>query len=148
MTGALAVASKYNLEPLKKVEGWGSLVRGHSASQIFSNIIPGKYLEVFDKKFNGESLIIFRRSDFDNLNMLSSMASKVSRYLMQIDRITTTYRDGDDPKKFIELIHEEARMGIEFTIVRSTSTSSDYFQSAVSSSDWDDVVLPKMKKKK
>lgn len=141
---ALALKSNnYSLTPVGSEDSWSQFTRKlGSASAIVSSIPVGKYLEVFDKKFNGDSFIIFRRRDFDNLNMLSSMSARVSRCLMQIDKMTTTYKDAENPKDVISLIHEEARMGIEFTVIPSTTSSGDYFNSySFDEHDEDDEVI-------
>jgi len=94
----------------------------------------------------GDCFIIFRRTDFDNLNMLSSMASKVRRCLVQIDRITTTFSNNEKPEQVIKLIHETAKLGIEFTVVSSSNSSSDYFSSYVIEENDDDLKMPKSRK--
>lgn len=147
--GALALPSKYNLEPSRKIDGWSRFIRETSAANIFSTIQAGKYLEISDKKFLNETLIIFRRTDFDNLNMMSSIATRATRFLLQIDRITTSFADSKDPKGVLELVHESARMGIEYTVIRSTDSASEYIQSALSSGeDYSNVPLPISRKKK
>src|SRR5579862_7048755 len=97
---------KYNLSPSFVFDGWSQFTRKFSsASSLIPNIPAGKYIEVKDKKLAGDCFIIFRRTDFDNLNMLSSMASKVTRCLVQIDRITTTFSNNEKPEQVIKLIH-------------------------------------------
>jgi hypothetical protein len=148
--GALAVISDYNLQPTTKHSSWSQFTRAFSAANILNSIPLGKYLEIADKKFNGDSLILFRRTDFDKLNMLSSRAAKASRYLIQIDRMTTTFTDSQDPKNVIQLIQEEARMGIEYTVQKSTTSAADYFRSTLvgDESDYADLPLPSKKKSK
>jgi hypothetical protein len=144
---SLAINEKYNLSPSFIAESWSQFIRnaGGSASSLIPHISMGKYVEVRDKKLAGDSLIIFRRTDFDNLNMLSSMASKVSRCLMQIDRVTTSFANSQNQSEIIQFIHEQARLGIEFTVVPSSSTASEYF-SSYRVDDNEDFVMPKSRK--
>jgi hypothetical protein len=79
------------------------------------------------------------------LNMLSGMASKVTRCLMQIDRVTTTFANGQNQNDVIQFIHEQAKLGIEFTVVPSSRTASDYFGSYKVDGD-DDFIMPKSRK--
>ena len=148
MTNALAINEKYNLSPSLLFESWSQFTRKFgSASSLIPQIPMGKYMEVGDKKFGGDRLIIIRRTDFDNLNMLSSMASKVTRCLMQIDRMTTTFNTSEKSQEVIKLIHEQARIGIEFTIVPSNTTASEYFSSfSVSDEKGRKFIIPKSRK--
>lgn len=140
---ALKINDQYNLSPAFEMNSWSQFARKFSSATSILPAIPlGKFLEIGDKKFQGESLIVFRRTDFDNLNMFSSMASKVSRCLMQIDRMTTTFEDSTNPKSIIKLIHEEAKIGIEFTVVPTTTTANDYFQTITTATDDEEVTLP------
>jgi len=130
MSKYLAVLSNrdYNLTPVGRHNSWSQFTRSlGSATSIISAIPAGKFLEVFDNKFNDDSLIIFRRCDFDNLNMLSSMSSKISRCLMQIDKMTTTYENAKNPIDVFSLIHEQVQMAVEFAVVPTTTSTDDYF---------------------
>jgi len=144
---SLAINEKYNLSPSFIADSWSQFIRkaGGSASSLIPNIPMGKYVEVRDKKLAGDSFIIFRRTDFDNLNMLSSMASKVTRCLMQIDRVTTTFANNQNQSEVIQFIHEQAKLGIEFTVVPSSGTASDYFGS-YKVEETEDFVMPKSRK--
>jgi len=141
------INEKYNLSPSFVVDSWSQFTRKFSsASSLIPNIPVGKYIEVKDKKLVGDCFVIFRRTDFDNLNMLSSMASKVTRCLVQIDRITTTFSNNEKPEQVIQLIHEQAKLGIEFTVISSSNSNSDYFGSYVVEEDNSDLKMPKSRK--
>jgi hypothetical protein len=142
---ALTINENYNLMPSFIADSWSKFTRDYSsATSFFSKVPVGTFVEVTDKKLLGDSLIIFRRTDFDKLNQLSSMASKITRCLMQIDRMTTTYSN-EKADQVIKLIHEEARMGIEFTIVQSKSSASDYFSTYAFESN-ENFVMPTSRK--
>ncbi len=137
------INEKYNLSPSFVTDSWSQFARSYSsASSLVSKIPLGKYIEIKDKKLLGDAFIVFRRTDFDKLNMLSSIASKVTRCLFQIDRITTTFSHNEQPEKVIKLIHEQAKLGIEFTVISSSSSSSDYFGSYIVEED-ENVKMPK-----
>jgi hypothetical protein len=143
---ALTINEKYNLSPSFVADSWSQFTRQFSsASSLIPKIPMGKYIEVNEKKLGGDSIIIFRRTDFDHLNMLASMASKVTRCLMQIDRMTTTFSNSQKPEQVIHLIQEEAKIGIEFTIIPSKSSASDYFNSFTIEKG-DDFIMPKSRK--
>jgi len=136
----------YNFSPSFVTDSWSQFTRNYSsASSLIPKIPSGKYIEIKDKKLLGDAFIIFRRTDFDKLNLLSSMASKVTRCLLQIDRITTTFSHNEQPEKIIKLIHEEAKLGIEFTVVSSNNSSSDYFGSYIVEEN-KSIKLPKNRK--
>ncbi|MBL6988795.1 MAG: hypothetical protein ISR65_03420 [Bacteriovoracaceae bacterium] len=140
----------YSLTPAESHSSWSQFTRKlGSATSIISAIPVGKFLEVFDNKFNGDSLIVFRRRDFDNLNMLSNMSSTVSRCLMQIDKMTTTYENAKNPTDVISLIHEQARMAIEFTVIPTTTSTDEYFSTFLSEGEedsGDEVTFPSSRK--
>lgn len=143
---AINISEQYNLSPSFVTDSWSQFARKYSsAGSLISKIPSGKYVEIKDKKLFGDAFIIFRRTDFDKLNMLSSMASKVTRCLLQIDRITTTFSHNEQPEKVIKLIHEQAKLGIEFTVVSSSNSSSDYFSSYIIEDD-EDVKVPQSRK--
>ena len=140
------INESYNLSPAFVGDSWSQFTRSYSsASSLISKILPGKYIEIKDKKLLGNAFIVFLRTDFDKLNMLSSMASKVTRCLIQIDRITTTFSHNEQPEKVIKLIHEQAKLGIEFTVVSSSNTSSDYFGSYAVEED-ENIKMPQSRK--
>jgi len=149
MTNSLTtinINEQYNLSPSFMMESWSQFARSYSsAGALIAKIPCGKYIEIKDKKLVGDAFIIFRRTDFDKLNMLSSMASKVTRCLLQIDRITTTFSHNEKPEKVIKLIHEQAKLGIEFTVISSSNTSSDYFNSYLVEDD-EDIKMPQSRK--
>ncbi len=140
------INEKYKLSPSFIVDSWSQFARNYSsASSLIGKLPLGKYIEIRDKKFLGDSFIIFRRTDFDNLNMLSSMASKVTRCLFQIERITTTFSRNEQPENVIQMIREEAKLGIEFTVISSSNTSSEYFNSYFVEND-KDIKMPQSRK--
>jgi hypothetical protein len=144
---ALSINEKYNLSPSVTADSWSQFTRVYSSAASLVPKIPlGKYAEVKDKKLNGDSFIIFRRTDFDKLNMLSSLASRATRCLVQIDRITTTFSHNEKPEQVIKLIHEQAKLGIEFSVVSSTESSSDYFKSYFIEPNDHDFKMPKNRK--
>lgn len=143
---ALSINEKYNLSPSFVADSWSRFTRKYSsASSLIPKIPLGKYVEIKDKKLVGDSFVIIRRTDFDKLNMLSSMASRIARCLVQIDRITTTFANTEKPAQVIKLIHEQAQLGIEFTIISSTSSVTDYFASYATETNGD-VKMPKNRK--
>jgi len=142
----LAINQKYELSPAFISDSWGQFARKFSsASSLMPKIPVGKYIEIKDKKLVGDSLIILRRTDFDRLNMLLSMASKVTRCLVQISRITTTFANTEKPEQVINLIHDQAQLGIEFTVTSSKNSDSDYFSSYEPETN-SNIKLPKSRK--
>ena len=142
----LAINDKYNLSPSFISDSWSQFTRQYSsASSLIPKVPLGKYIEIRDKKLAGDSFIIFRRTDFDNLNMLSSMASKVTRCLMQIETVTTTFANEDNREQVIRFIHEQVKLGIDFETTPSTSSASEYFGS-FSAGDSDEFIMPKSRK--
>lgn len=143
----LLINEKYNLSPSFTTDSWSQFSRKFSsASALIPKIPVGKYIEVKDKKLVNDSFIIFRRTDFDKLNMLSSMASKATRFLVQIERITTTFSNTEKPDQIIRLIQEQAKLGIEFTVTSSDTSASEYFGSYAAVEANHDVKMPKSRK--
>lgn len=148
MVNVLAVSQNYNLSPSQTLNSWSKFARDlGSAATMLSHIPLSNFIEIKDNKWGGESLIVLRRTDFDKLNMLSSMASRATRYLMQIDLMTTTLASSANPNEVIKLVHEQAKLGIEFAVTPTTTSANDYFSSysvdTDGNEDDDKIIMPK-----
>lgn len=108
--------NEFQLTPAFVEDSWSTLIRsssGSAASSIYQAIPLGTYIEVRDRKFGGDSLIIFRKTDFEKLVRSSCAASQIKKMLFSVQKTVLTYQPGTDPTALIEAVRHQADVAVE-----------------------------------
>lgn len=149
------------LNPLPVMTGWSDFTRGTQGgtAAIFETIIPGTYLEVRDKKFKSNSIILIRRSDFEKLIKSSRQALntslRVKKILFSISKTTAsiaqsaTSTANQEAMNIIEAVHTQASIGLELASATPLYASDEeFFAEEIKSLSADGDVTPKLPKNK
>ncbi|MGK5089195.1 hypothetical protein WDW86_16715 [Bdellovibrionota bacterium FG-2] len=92
---------------------WSGFCRASSAANIIGQVPVGTFLEIKDRKFSGESLIVIRRGDFERLVKSSRSSSQIKKVLFSIEKTVLTFQPGTDPTNIIQAVKEIASLGVE-----------------------------------
>lgn len=144
----LAIANEYTMKPISNFDSWSNFIRtgsGRAAASVISAVPKGGFVEVWDSKFDGESLILLRRTDFDNMNMLSSLASRAKRCLVLIEQMTSTVSSGQE-SHVIDMVRSSVSLGFDSPTTLSTSSFDDYNVNESDSDKYDKMNLPPIRK--
>lgn len=121
MNTAITTTSDLNLAPGEVFQSWSHFSREYGAASKVGEKLPvGTYLEIQDRKFLGDHLILLRKTDFERLIKCSRTTSQIKRVLFSIEKTAISVPSGADPTRVIEAVREIASLGVE--LVRSTPT--------------------------
>jgi len=155
MDVSTTTTNPWQLFPLPVQTGWSNFIResfGTGAGELIGAITRGSYLEIKDNKFAGDSLVILRRSDFEQLVKSASVYAgatyRIKRILFSITESTRSYSDPSKAGHLINAISTQASLGLELTASVSAFSSDAEFlaaEAAKSSNQTADDVFPTSK---
>jgi hypothetical protein len=146
---AVTTTNPQGLIAAMTLNSWSQFSREYGSATSMIQAIPfGTYVEVSDKKFQGDSLIILRRTDFEKVLKSSRASSQIRKILFTIERTTHTYQGSGDPMPVIEAVREAASLGVELAGTTPIfATAQEYLAhpmaKADAASEDEDLELPK-----
>lgn len=144
-----AMSETFSIQPARNGfhQSWSGFCRSMSAASVIGTVPVGTFLEIKDRKFSGESLIILRRGDFERLIKFSRSSFQIKKALFSIEKTVLTFQPGTDATNVVQAVREIASLGIELANSAPTfQKTADYIAHAHATRDEeseDDFDLPK-----
>lgn len=111
------VFKKDNLELLlnQRFQGWANFAKEYTGASKIGPLIPsGQYVDVEDKKFNGDSLVVLRKSDLEKLISRTQTSITLSKIILTISKIVSNVHVDEESRDALDTIKIQTSLGLDF----------------------------------
>ena len=105
------------LLPGEKFQGWANFAKEYTGASKVGPLVPaGRYIDVEDKKFQGDGLVVLRKSDLEKLISRTRTSTTLSKIILTISKIVSRVRSDEDSRDVIDTIKIQASLGSDFAL--------------------------------
>lgn len=141
----LAVKDNNTLELIEHGDSWSQFSRENSTVALADKLAAGGFVEINDKKFQGNPIVLLRKSDLEKLVTNSRATSRIKKMLFSISKTVMSFSDVKDPTALMEAVLSQASLAVELAETPKPLYQSSEELLADEEDVADEVNLPKSK---
>jgi len=109
----LAIKGNKTLALVDRKESWSQFSRENSAVTLADKLAAGYFVEIDDKKFQGNPIVLLRKSDLEKMIIGSRATSRIKKMLFSISKTVMSFDGAKDPVALFEAVMSQAILAIE-----------------------------------